>query len=86
MAIVCGKCSNHISDVGTCNEAKMIPDPDPYMDGKAFQVFECGEGGSLTILWRVWPDGEEKSVTYIPSDGKCHDLTKMQMDEFYHET
>lgn len=85
MGIICGKCDNIIIDIGTCNEGTLFPDPDQIDDtfGKNIQVFECSQCGSLTMLWSVWPDGENKSLTYEPINKKYNELLFITPEEFY---
>lgn len=88
MGIICGKCDNIISDIGTCNEATMFPEPDKIDEtyGKNIQVFECSQCGSLNLFWYTWPDGEEQSLVYAPTNNHYNEITLIRNDEFFQES
>jgi hypothetical protein len=87
MAIICGneKCLHPIPDIGDDHEGVLSPDALGCDWRHGFDVMECPECGALNVSWRVWPDGEAKHVTYLPTDGECHWLMRTDAEEFYHD-
>lgn len=83
-AIIC-YCGEPISDISDCNMGLLSPDAYEADCRHSHTVYECSACGALNISWQVWPDGEEKRVTYLPADGKWHGLVQFHATEFYHE-
>lgn len=83
MGVSCGSCNKIISDVGTCNMGVLFTDPDNIEDTwkKCISVYECGDCGSLTMLWKTWEDKEHRKI-YTPTSGKNNDLMSIRQDEY----